>query len=126
MKKMISLSAILLSLCIFTSCSPKISYLSRQDIKDVKIRTHTGSRELTEDEISEFIGLYNSSSYGERKTGQGGTPDFNLHFTLIEKDIDIGLNDFYGKLEPYGTGIERYIESIELYEFIKNLSKTVE
>ena len=117
--------AVLMISCALSGCAPKIPKLSGQDMKNVEIWTHTNSRELTEDEILNFIQLYNASSYGAKLTGEGGTPDFGLRFTLVGNETQIILNDFYGKLEPAGIGVGRYIESAELYEFIGNLAKTI-
>ena len=123
MRKFAAFAGAVLVLLTVSGCEPKISPIAEQDIKDVAVYTHEVSRPLTEDEISEFVRLYNSASYGGKKTGEGGTPDFWLCFTLTSSDETVVLNDFYGKIEPYNA--DRYIESKELYELIKRLSETI-
>jgi len=127
MKKLVLLCVIFLFILTISGCIPKIFTITKEDIKDVIIWTHTDSRALTKDEITEFIRLYNLSLYGNKITGEGGTPDFGLRFTLIKNNKTISINDCYGKIEPIGNdNANRYIESKELYDFIKILSETIQ
>ena len=126
MRKFCSLLMVFIISSSLTSCKSNFSKLNTEDIKDIKIWTHAGSRDLTESEISEFVRLYNASAYGGKATGEGGTPDFGISFKLIRYDKNLTVNDFNkkDKLEIVGNG-QFYIINKELYEFIEKLSKEI-
>ena len=118
MKKSITLMFSLLIL--LTGCN-SYSTISLTDVESATVWTHESQRNLTEDEISEFLEQYNSSKYGGKSTGEGGTPDFGISITLNDGN-EILVNDFYGKAEVYADKKSFYLENEELYELIKRIS----
>lgn len=118
MKKSITLMFLLLIL--LTACN-SYSTISLTDVESVTVWIHESQRNLTEDEISEFLEQYNSSEYGGKATGEGGTPDFGISIILNDGN-EILVNDFYGKVEVYADKKSFYLENEELYELIKRIS----
>ncbi len=119
MKKSIILMFSLLIL--LTGCN-SYSTISLTDVESATIWTHESQRNLTENEIFEFLEQYNSSEYGGKATGEGGTPDFGISITLND-DNEILVNDFYGKVEViYADKKAFYLKNEELYELIKRFS----
>ncbi len=109
-----------LALILLTGCDP-YSALTPDDVESAMIWTHESQRDMTEDEISKVLEKYNSSEYGGKATGEGGTPDFGISMQLSDGK-EIWINDFYGKVEVYAGKKSFYLENTELYELIKRIS----
>ncbi len=108
------------TLILLTGCNP-YKTLTPEDVESVMIWTHESQRDMTENEISEFLQKYNSSEYGGKATGEGGTPDFGI-FILLNDGKEIRVNDFYGKVEVYADNKSFYLENAKLYELLKRIS----
>jgi len=123
MKRMIACAlGLALLLAALAGCGSSFSQLGATRIEGVTIWTHAASWELREDELFEFVRLYNVSSYGGKATGNGGTPDFGISFQFVDSDKHFGINEFGKKFEVYADGSSFYLESTELYEFVKGLA----
>ena len=106
-----------------SSCKSSFSLLAAENIKDVSIWTQTASKNLDEEQIFEFVRLYNLSSYGGKATGEGGTPNWGIAFKFADSDKSASVNDFNGKLEVVRNGGSFYLENKDLYAFMEALSK---
>ena len=123
-------------LCIVIACVLLFvysEYHTRIDVNQVeKIvvwdYTHDNSIEIDATDTKRFLELYNSSKYGGKATGEGGTPEFGIvvHYTngksLYISDFHCMGHDFevflYGR---NGKGQAYYVDSEELYEFVLEL-----
>jgi len=124
-KRMLALIIAVFGVCLLLAgCTPKLEPLTAAGIADVEITTHNTfvSRRLTDDEVAEFVRLYNAATYGE-KILDNVTPGFGLSFTLRESGKEIYLNDAANTIACHGTGVERFLQSPELFDFIKNLAQ---
>jgi hypothetical protein len=108
------------TLILLIGCNP-YSEITQDDVETAMIWTHELQRDMTDDEISQFLKQYNSSEYGGKSTGEGGTPDFGVSITLTDGK-EIWVNDFYGKVEVMANKKNFYLENEELYELVKVLS----
>ena len=106
------------ALLLFSGCSSSFSIIDNTEVKKVIFWTHQSEREATADEMTNILELYNTSKYGGKATGEGGTPDFGAKI-ILENDDEIYVNDFYGKVEVLTKNRTFYLESQNLYEALK-------
>ena len=131
MKNLIYQLMAVIMLFILPGCESSFSPIEIENISEAKVWTHTSSKGLSEDEITEFVRLYNQSSYGGEATGGGGTPAFGILVDFVEGDKYISVNnfgsanDFGDYLEIVGTGTQFHLRNKELYEFIKRLANEI-
>ena len=116
MKKLIIFLAS--ALLLFSGCISSFSIIDNTEVKKVIFWTHQSEREATADEMANILELYNTSKYGGKATGEGGTPDFGAKI-ILENDDEIYVNDFYGKVEVLTKNRTFYLESQNLYETLK-------
>lgn len=109
---------LILALFLFSGCSSSFSAMDNTEVKKVIFWTRQSEREATADEMASILELYNTSKYGGKATGEGGTPDFGARI-ILENDDEIIVNDFYGKVEVLTKNKAFYLETQKLYETLK-------
>lgn len=124
-----ALFIIILCVSLFAACQKMEQFETNQVEKIVVWAQHTEEYELNADDSARFIELYNSSKYGGKGTGEGGTPEFGVtvyfhdgtfmranDFSAASGDFEITLHDSDGNRKAW-----YYISSKELYAFVSEL-----
>ncbi len=113
-----------LLLCFLVACNGRYKTVNIEDVELVSVWTHSGRYELTDDETSELIKLYNNSEYKGKATGEGGTPEFGASVEL-KGGKQLIVNDYgYGNIhfEAFNDGEKGfYLDNKELLSFITQL-----
>ncbi len=109
----------------------RLDNISRSQIEKITISTYHQERphEWTEDEIAQFIKLYNAALYGGPADGSGCTPNYEVtvyykdgssmqlsEFCGIKADFEVTIRSTAGVCSP-----THYIKSAELRAFLDGL-----
>ena len=121
---------IILCMSLMASCG-EIKKLDQSSIEKINIWSGASkASELTEEQKTEFIKLYNAAEYDGKANGQGGTPQFGIYIDLSD-GTKLNVNDFFTKLEVTvrnkkgKTKAWYYINSQELYTFMSELANEI-
>ena len=122
--KRIILIPLSLLLCFLVGCNGRYQTVSIEDVESVSVWTHSGRYELTEDEATKFIELYNNSEYKGKATGEGGTPEFGVIISL-KNGKEMHVQEFCGKhadFEAFGNAKNSfYLDNQEILSYITKL-----
>lgn len=109
----------------------RLDNISRSQIERIAIGTYHQERshEWTEDEIAQFVKLYNAALYGGPADGSGCTPNYEVtiyykdgssmqlsEFCGIKADFEVTIRNVAGVRSP-----AHYIKSAELRAFLDEL-----
>ena len=123
MKKFLTLLIPIVILLSLSACDRSFQHIEIDEVKSITVWTLEDSgahksHELTQDEIENFLELYNASTYVGKATGEGCTPQYGAAITL-KNDDQLFVNEFCGNKADIEAG-KSYINNKELLEFIKN------
>jgi len=115
-----------------TSCSGNsFKQIKNEDIVEVSVWANlpendwsTFTKELTDDELSNFILLYNKSQYNGKSSGEGGTPDFGAIIKFKNGD-SYSLNQFAGKSDfevVMKNHQSFYLNNSDMFDYLNEIS----
>ena len=121
MKKLYVIGLILTVLILLTGCGKANAFepLDGANIKSAVMYTQgNGSRELSKEEIMEFVRLYNSAEYAGEKTGGEPSAYFSIGCKFYDSDRKLSVRDAGGSTVS-ADGL--LLKSEELHAFMERL-----
>ena len=129
-----ALFIVILCVSMFTACN-KIKSIEESQVEKIVVRVVDSEKEyeMTSDDATKFIELFNASKYEGKSTGEGGTPQFGISIYFSD-GAHLQINDFDG-LRKFEVSFRKanedqqhsyYISSEELYTFAAEMADKVE
>ncbi len=125
MKKMLVWVFVGAMVLLFSSCGTAFAPLETDKVEKITLWTQEAEVELAAEDIQTVVDLYNTSVYGGKATGEGGTPDWGLYIHLKNGDT-MCVNQFFGEFEVFiedKAGF--YLENEAFYTHLSTLAETL-
>lgn len=128
----ISILCVLVACVLVLVCEDNPAQIDVNQVETIAVWDYIQDNciEIDAADTERFLKLYNSSKYGGKATGEGGTPEFGaiVHYadgkSLYVSDFHCLGHDFevylYGR---NGKGQAYFVDSEELYEYVLELVK---